>query len=107
MGQIDSAGAAYDALSQIPDSTSLARFQAVPNREWFVRAGVPLLVILAGVLTYTLSAVKIAGGPDLAFSDANNELVLAGKGWVATLGWFGALLTIIGLLHEFAPQRDR
>lgn len=62
-------------------------------------------MILAGVLTFTLPAVRIAGGPDLDFSDANEKLVLGGQGWVATLGWFAAFLTIASAL--FFPKSER
>lgn len=52
--------------------------------------------VLAGIiLTQSLPAVELADGSNLAFNDANEKLVLAGDGWVGTLGWFGAAIAII------------
>lgn len=84
-------------------STGLLRHGSL--RWWLPKAAVAALIVLGGILIYTLPAVELSDGSTLGFNDANEKLVLSGDGWVATLGWFGAILAIVS---AFAfPQSER
>ena len=79
--------------------------EIVGAREWWPKFAVGLAILMAQVMTYSQTAVKIDGGPNLSFHDVNEKLIFSANGWVATLGWFGAILAALSAF--VFPESER
>jgi len=75
------------------------------SRYWLPRLLAVALVVLGGVLAYTLGNVKLADGSSLSLGEVSKKFTFKGDGWVLTLSWFGALVGLLSAL--LIPHAER